>query len=728
MKNKRIKPLAYVLAIAFLAILFVIFFIPVIYNRSFAGDKASKLGINIGKGSYNATIQYSAKDDTYVETYIKSRGNDYVIQGFILPAAYEENVVNIELNVPYSVRNSSFKMRTPYNEKGTINISGLNIKYIGSKSRVSFMLAMYVIIAALMLLFTIQDRDRLLLVLFVGFSFLVLGTAFINNPLFMFLYLATVGFYWFSANVFVRNRFENVSIVFRTLDNKSRTIKYLKEKIRILPTSNMQIYIGFFTVMLVVMCLFTTSSPLYAFKQGQDENIYYSIATGMANGLDLYKDMFDHKGPVFFFVYMLAYFVNPGEFTGVYLLEVIMLSLSVFMVYKLTRLYTGDIASIVAAFASIPILFNQNYTREGGSLEQMYISLMLLALYFVIRGNMKSRTFMLEGVIFAIVFFSKFNLSLAWPFMMVFVAIRFIGNKDIKGLFRAVLCYISGFMVVAILACIAFVIKGQFSVFIDSYFLFNMKYGAVTSVGDTVRQVILRYYSAILDNKLSFFLAVTGIAGITLSVKYCDIYARFMLPLVYIATVFLMYAGTNSYEYYYSIIAGFACFGIVVITAHIYEKLPTVFLNRRLPIVAASVCVLMTFTVNKSMLDSFIFDTEPSGQDVLVYEMNRLSEDGDVSFFEYDMLESGFYKAANAAPYVKYFFYPNIDDIAYSGVREEQISYIEEARTEYILFERYSNEDYVNDEVVLKAYDFANMYETQNGTGKTYFLYKRKHN
>lgn len=728
MKNRRIKPLAYVLAFAFLAFLFIVYFIPVMYNRSFAGDKASKLGINIGKGSYNTTIQYTAKDDTYVETYVKSRGNDYVIQGFILPAAHEESITNVEFNVPYTVRNSSFKMRTPYNERETFNISGVNIKYIGSKSRVSFMLAMYIVIVSLMLLFTIQNRDRFLLVLFVGISFSILGKAFINNPLFMFLYLVAVGFYWFSANVFVRNRFENVSIVFRTFDNKSHTINYLKEKIRILPTSNMQIYIGFFTVMLVAMCLFTSSSPLFAFKQGQDENIYYSIATGMANGLDLYKDMFDHKGPVFFFVYMLAYFINPGEFTGVYLLEVIMLSLSVFMVYKITRLYTGDIASIVAAFASIPVLFNQNYTREGGSLEQMYISLMLLALYFVIRGNMKSRTFMLEGLIFAIVFFSKFNLSLAWPFMMLFVAARFIGNKDFKGLLKAVFYYICGFAIVAVFASFVFVIKGQFSIFIDSYFLFNIKYGAVTGISDTVRQVILRYYSAILENKLSFFLAVTGIAGIAFSAKYCDIYARFMLPPVYMATVFLMYAGSNSYEYYYSIIAGFACFGIVVITAHIYEKIPTIFLNRRLPIVAAVVCVLMTFTVNKSMLDSFIFDTEPSGQDVLVYEMNRLSEDGDVSFFEYDMLESGFYKAANAAPYVKYFFYPNIDDAAYSGVREEQTSYIDEAKTEYIVFERYSNEDYVNDEVVVKSYEFVSMYETQNGTGKTYFLYKRKNN
>lgn len=726
MNRQRIKPLAYVISIVFLAVLFICYVIPVMYNRSFAGDNASKLGINIGKGSYSVTIQYSAKDDTYAETYVKSRGNEYVIQGFILPASYEERIENIEFNVPYSVRNSSFKIRTPYNEKETINISGINLKYIGSKSRVLFMIALYVVIAALFLIFTIQDRDRLFLTLFTGISFLVLGKAFINNPLFMFIYLLIVGFYWFSANVFVRHRFENVSVMFKTFDNKVHTINYLKEKIRILPTSNIQIYIGFFTLMLMVMCFFTSSSPLFDAKQGQDENIYYSVATGMANGLDLYKDMFDHKGPVFFFIYTLAYLVSPGEFTGVYLLEVIMLSLSVFMVYKLTRLYTGDIASIVAAFISIPLLFNQSYTREGGSLEQMYISLMLLALYFIIRGNMKVRTFIVEGIIFAVVFFSKFNLSLAWPFMMLFVAARFIGNKDYKGLVKAVMAYIAGFIAVAFLASIVFIIKGQMNIFIDSYFLFNAKYGAVSSMIDTLRHVILRFYTAILENRVSFFLAITGIAGISFAIKYTDIYARIMLPLVYMATVFLMYAGSNSYEYYYSIIAGFGCFGIVVIVSHIYEKLPTIFLNRRLPIIAGAVCVLMTFTVNKSMLYSFIFDTEPTGQDVLAYEMRRLSDDGDVSFFEYDMLESGFYKAANASPYVKYFFYPNIDDAAYSGVRQEQTAYIDEARTKYILFERYSNEDYVNDEVVTKSYEFVNLYETQNGTGKTFFLYKRR--
>ncbi len=726
MNRRRIKPLSYVLAIAILALLFILYMVPTLYNKSFAGEKANKLGINIGKGSYNAVIQYSAKDDTYVEAYVKSRGNDYVIQGFILPASYEESISNVELSVPYAVRNSSYKIRTPYNEKETINISGINIKYIGSRARITFMLALYVVFAALMLVFTIQDRDRLLLIIFTGASFVVLGDAFINNPLFMFLYLAIAGMYWFSANVFVRNRFENVSVMFRTFDNKEHTIRFIKEKIRMLPTANIQIYIGFFTFMLIVMCLFTSSSPLFAAKQGQDENIYYSIATGLANGLDLYKDMFDHKGPIFFFIYMLAYLVSPGSFIGVYLLEVIMLSLSVFMVYKITRLYTGDIASIVAAFASIPVLFNQNYTREGGSLEQMYISLLLLAVYFIIRGNMKTRTFVLEGIIFAIVFFSKFNLSLVWPFMMLFVGLRFIGNKDFKGLIGAVLAYIAGFLSITIIACSIFIIKGQLGIFIDSYFLFNMKYGAVTSMGDTIRQVMLRLYTAVLDNKLSFFLTIVGISGILFTRKYCDIYARIMMPFIYAATVFLMYAGSNSYEYYYSIVVSYACFGIVAITSYIYDKLPSIFLDRRLPFVAASVCVFMTLTVNKSMLDSFIFDTEPPAQEVLTYEMKRLADGGDESFFEYDMLEAGFFRAANASPYVKYFFYPNIDDSVYGGVREEQISYIDKALTEYILFERYSNEDYVTDEVVNKSYDFVKLYETQNGTGKTYFLYKKR--
>ena len=71
--------------------------------------------------------------------------------------------------------------------------------------------------------------------------------------------------------------------------------------------------------LVLVWC--SKSSPLYAFNDWMDANIFFTMGKSMLRGRVLYRDVFDHKGPVLYLLYGLAACVDNTGFGGVLLLE-----------------------------------------------------------------------------------------------------------------------------------------------------------------------------------------------------------------------------------------------------------------------------------------------------------------------------------------------------------------------------------------------------------------------
>ena len=71
--------------------------------------------------------------------------------------------------------------------------------------------------------------------------------------------------------------------------------------------------------LVLVWC--SKSSPLYAFNDWMDANIFFTMGKSMLHGRVLYRDVFDHKGPVLYLLYGLAACVDDTGFGGVLLLE-----------------------------------------------------------------------------------------------------------------------------------------------------------------------------------------------------------------------------------------------------------------------------------------------------------------------------------------------------------------------------------------------------------------------
>ena len=99
-----------------------------------------------------------------------------------------------------------------------------------------------------------------------------------------------------------------------------------------------------FLILLIPAVLFlaffsTTTSPLYPNNYGVDSAFYRVIGTSVIRGKTLYKDIWDNKGPVLFFIQALGALkgTRNAELSITFLLQILSLFLSLFFIMKAGR-------------------------------------------------------------------------------------------------------------------------------------------------------------------------------------------------------------------------------------------------------------------------------------------------------------------------------------------------------------------------------------------------------
>lgn len=99
-----------------------------------------------------------------------------------------------------------------------------------------------------------------------------------------------------------------------------------------------------FSFMLVllsfVLILLTLNSNVFSNRiDAHDSSMFLYFGKGISEGLIPYKDMFDHKGIVLFFIQYIANIVGLGNiFLGIFLVEAVFLLIALIFLYKTSYL------------------------------------------------------------------------------------------------------------------------------------------------------------------------------------------------------------------------------------------------------------------------------------------------------------------------------------------------------------------------------------------------------
>ena len=92
-----------------------------------------------------------------------------------------------------------------------------------------------------------------------------------------------------------------------------------------------------------LITLFSRSSFLYPFNNWADTNVYMTMGREMLRGAVPYRDLFDHKGLLWYFLYMAANLISRKTFLGLYLIELFSFSIFLFYSWKLLDLFCSSL-------------------------------------------------------------------------------------------------------------------------------------------------------------------------------------------------------------------------------------------------------------------------------------------------------------------------------------------------------------------------------------------------
>lgn len=307
----------------------------------------------------------------------------------------------------------------------------------------------------------------------------------------MLLFVDLIGFndviIKFLANVIViiLNYIASKFIIFNTENLLKKIINYFKDK-----NKRKDFIIGtclaiFF---LVISFIFLIDSPMHIWRNSVtsvDSSVFRTIALQMKEGLLPYKDTFDHKGPLLFFINYIGTSISFNN--GIWFIELISLFISCIFMYKTARLKTGKISSAFIVVIALSLLLNY---FEGGNLTEEYAlpflcSSLYIFLDYLLNKKVTNFRLIMCGLSLGSVLLLKPNMISLWIVFVLVIFVECLLKKNYKDLKKFIIYFLLGLCIIIL----PFVFWLGFNgILIDcwhSYIVFNGIYSSnLTSIKD----------------------------------------------------------------------------------------------------------------------------------------------------------------------------------------------------------------------------------------------------
>lgn len=141
-----------------------------------------------------------------------------------------------------------------------------------------------------------------------------------------------------------------------------------------------------FSITFVLM----TKNPTHFWIGGDmetDSAVFNTIAMVMEKGYIPYRDSFDHKGPLIYFLNYLGRQIAP--YRGIWLLEFITLYFTFYMMYRIGCLCCRHLhAAIILLFTAAPLF---TFFESGNKVEEFSLPFIALSLYLFLDYLMNRR-------------------------------------------------------------------------------------------------------------------------------------------------------------------------------------------------------------------------------------------------------------------------------------------------------------------------------------------------
>ncbi len=212
----------------------------------------------------------------------------------------------------------------------------------------------------------------------------------------------------------------------------------------------------------------------------RDSGLFMYIGWRILEGEIPYKDVWDHKPPIIFYLNSLGLLIN--EYWGIWLIQVIFIFTSFLLLHNILSKIFDNYVSIVGIFISSISLF---FAVEGGNLTTEYtILFQVLAIYLFYKyiNNQNNKILFLIGVLGGLAFFTKQTSIGIWIAIGIYFLAEFFSKKNKKAVKEFIIRILTiglGVFLNFMFWHLFFLSQNSLNEYYDANFHFNFVYSSI---------------------------------------------------------------------------------------------------------------------------------------------------------------------------------------------------------------------------------------------------------
>ena len=438
--------------------------------------------------------------------------------------------------------------------------------------------------------------------------------------------------------------------------------------------------------------LFSKNSPLYPMNDWMDVNCYRTVADSMLHGKVMYRDIMDHKGPIWYMLFFTANLFSRRSFLGVYLIETALFGSFLYMASKILRAYIRNhrLAYPAVLFLGFAVTVGESFSH-GGSAEEFCLVLMAYSLYYYIKlikeeDRIRTVHHIASGICIGLEFWIKFTLAGIASGGFIYLFIYLIRRRKTKELLNIILWNAVGFIITCIPVVIYFAYTNAFYDLWRVYFYNNIFLYSNKSVFPLFKLGIIIGLAVFTTVKNLWYGAFT-VGGLILMKKREPEFAFLIVTLIITACV--GFIGGQVFGYYGLVLVPFSVYGmaeVILFAEKKYPRICRVLACRRN--CAAGVIILLGIGYLISP-NTYLLKYPKSAMPQFRFA-ERINKKENATLLNYGFLDGGFYFAADVLPDCRFFCETNLED---PQMYMTQADFINNAVDDYVVTRDYRLEN-----------------------------------
>lgn len=451
-----------------------------------------------------------------------------------------------------------------------------------------------------------------------------------------------------------------------------------------------------YIVLFLVACSFVIGNSLRTIYgcNNDDHMIFNTIGKFCNEGKRLYVDLFDHKGPIIFWINTLSWKMFDCQ-QGVLFFQIIAMFFTLLFLFQIAQLKIHDerkslLLTIFTVLCLIP-----TYT-DGNMTEEYCLPFITLSLYFNLkywkeyienkeREHDKTYAFV-YGISFAVCFLTRLTNAVSICVGILMIGIVLLKDKKFKNLVENAIFFGLGFLLLFLPVALYFAKHHTFYEFLEGTILFNIKY-VMNSISYFVKWGSKKMMK--VQGIIYFSSGIILIAGLIKLRKEKNIIGIFYILLGVFETI--LWIRTKKYLHYAII-----CLPNIMLVLMEWEGSTR---SRRKKMGLYVLLVVICFSAYYSRYKNLTTELEYRESENLFLDsfMAQIPENEKESFIAVDVDFRGIYEHYDRCPYYRYFVLQDFQASHSRQLYQQMQSVFRNGDVKWILFGGDKNRTFLKD-------------------------------